>query len=440
MKKSNFYTITFGLLALVGITCAVVLSCITPMYSESSSDMYKIQLSNHYQQAMYNVSECLDNMDSNMSKLVISDSPSMQASLVIKLEGEADAANIALGALPINTSDTMNKATKFVNQTSGYAKSLSKRLANGDKLSANDKQTIKSLQLVSQKLAKSLNDLLSKAEYIDTIDLLTYDVSTGVDFDMIVKFDEGTFDYPKMIYDGPFSDGMEKNVDSKGAKLSKEQAQEKLSQLLDFKDMKSTYIATVTNGIQVYVFDVTKGDQKLRVDITSDGRIAQINGHCGKSGRTISKQRAIEISQNFANKLGYDVSAVWVSKTIDDCIYVNLCPVENNVIMYPDLIKTCVDDNGDIVSFEAYSYLSSHKQRDVNRTLNANAGVSKLDPSFELKNSSVAMVPINDKEILCYEYEVKLNGKQFFVYLDVDTLDEIQILQIISGSEGYTVI
>lgn len=440
MKKSSFYTITFGLLAFFGIGCAIAFNfMLAEERSSSSGDMYKIQLSNHYQQAMYNVSESFDNMDSNLSKILVSDSPSVQAGLIAKLEGESDAANIALCALPINTSDTMIKATKFVNQTSGYAKSLSAKLASGSKLTYNDKETIKSLKSVAHKLSDALNDLLSKAESMDTMELLTGDISSGVDFDVIVTFDEGTFDYPKMIYDGPFSDSMEKDVKSTSGKITKEQASDILNELWsEHKDLKVTYVNTITNNIEVYVFDVSYSNQMLRVDITNDGRVAQINGYNDNSKVKISRQDAISSCEAFAAKLGYNVKAVWVSKSIDSCIYVNLCPVVNDVIMYPDLIKMCVDDSG-IVSLEAYSYLSSHKERDVNRIFNVETGLSKLDDSFEVTKLNIAMVPINNKEILCYEYEVTAYGNQYFIYLDADTFEEVQILQIISGSEGYTV-
>ena len=50
------------------------------------------------------------------------------------------------------------------------------------------------------------------------------------------------------------------------------------------------------------------------------------------------------------------------------------------------------------------------------------------------------MIPESDKEILCYEFECADGKDEYFVYITVKTLEEENVLRVIRGTEGYTVI
>ena len=56
-----------------------------------------------------------------------------------------------------------------------------------------------------------------------------------------------------------------------------------------------------------------------------------------------------------------------------------------------------------------------------------------------MKNVNMALVPKNDDEILCFEFECEADGEQYFVFINADTLEETDIFKVIKGTEGYTV-
>ena len=161
---------------------------------------------------------------------------------------------------------------------------------------------------------------------------------------------------------------------------------------------------------------------------------------CGCKGKPNSKQSAIEVAEQFANKLGYDVKAVWVSKQNDGPTYVNLAPVVNDVIIYPDLVKVSVDDNG-VCGFEGFNYLANHKSRVFDKMARDDKNArQKLAEGMVVKNSNLALVQKNNAEVLCFEFECQMDDEQYFVYINADTLQEVDIFKVIKGSEGYTVI
>ena len=64
----------------------------------------------------------------------------------------------------------------------------------------------------------------------------------------------------------------------------------------------------------------------------------------------------------------------------------------------------------------------------------------KLADGMIVKNSNLALVSKNNEEILCFEFECEMDDEQYFVFINVDTLQEVDIFKVIKGSEGYTVI
>ena len=76
-------------------------------------------------------------------------------------------------------------------------------------------------------------------------------------------------------------------------------------------------------------------------------------------------EKAINTAENFAKKLGLDdMKCVW-SAASEEISYINLAPVIDDIILYPDLIKVKVDlKNNSLVGWEATSYAYNHTERD----------------------------------------------------------------------------
>ena len=103
------------------------------------------------------------------------------------------------------------------------------------------------------------------------------------------------------------------------------------------------------------------------------------------------------VCKNFANNIGFEnMESVWV-EVHENVAYINLAPVENGVIMYPDIVKVKVDlTSQEIIGFEAVNYAFNHVERNfefIISYLNAesieNVRTSSLNASiFILPNQS----------------------------------------------------
>ncbi|MDD4291718.1 MAG: germination protein YpeB [Clostridia bacterium] len=441
-------------LAIIATIIAVFLLAFTSAYmrnAQSEKDALTAQngtlanaLENTYRNNYYQLSDSVDNMEINLSKLIVSNGISTQGELLGKLQAEANVAGSSICQLPIKEVH-LHKTVKYINQVSDYSSTLVKKLTNGEAVTATDKENLNSLYSILLKLKSSIQTMGEDIKNVKFTDSLSID---NVDeFSVsLQEMEETIFDYPKLIYDGPFSDSAEKSgkIAIGGGEVSQDQAKKKLAGYM--KDMSVTSVEfnqKLTNkGIGVYVFNLKTEIGTLEAHITqTGGYLMQLNGYGYSEGSKVDAAYCLDKAESYANAIGYDVTPVWVSQTVDDYIYVNLCPVVNGIIIYPDLVKITLNVNGGaIVGVEGFSYLTNHTEnRNLSYISNTEKAVKLIDGSLKLLNTAIALIPKNDREILCYEFKCTDNKNQYFVYVDANKFTEVDILRVITGTEGYTV-
>lgn len=121
-------------------------------------------------------------------------------------------------------------------------------------------------------------------------------------------------------------------------------------------------------------------------------------------------------------------------------ITVNYAYNQNDVIVYPDLIKVKIAlDNGEVLGIEATKYLNSHKEkRELKEVkITKEQATELINPNFEIKAVNQAIIPTEWKtEIQCWEIKGNAQGNDFLVYINVDTGAEEDILMIIDTPNG----
>ncbi|MBQ9715786.1 MAG: germination protein YpeB [Clostridia bacterium] len=446
-------TVTFFLVALLVLCGGVIASFATKASFANEqnqqlkrqiddSKQYHIQLENCYEKAMFELADSLDNMQANLSKLHASNGRANQQLLLTKIVAEAETAESDAGSLPVDN-EWLKKTAEFANKTSDFCLSLQTKLAGGGVLAQNDRKTLKWLSTTSQTLANRVATISQRVgnDFLLADGVLQKGRIDGIDneFDEV---DKATFDYPQMIYDGPFSDSKKHKITVDLPRMTAGQVEQKIAkQLDDFGIKKVQYVGETKNKLDVYNFEVVFDDGgKGYLQASQNGGMICYMSSTGCKGRANSKQDAMDVARQFANKLGYQVEPVWVSKQNDGPTYVNLAPVVSGVIIYPDLVKVSVDDNG-VCGFEGLNYLANHKNRQFDKMSRDVAKAKQsLAQGMVVTNENMALVPKGDKEILCFEFECHMDGDQYFVYIDASTFDEVDIFKVVKGTEGYTVI
>lgn len=427
------FTIVFGILA---ITFSILYAIDMTQLERTS-----INLENVYQRTFYDLVESVNNTETKMSKLLASTDSNYSNQLLLEINDNLTNAENQLSYLPISMNG-IPETTKFINQLGGYTSTLAKNTKNGTKLTAEEKEKLRELYNSIYGIKVQLNKISNKINQ-------GYNISENAnpgkeDYNKFTqnmqKIKNNDQDYPTMIYDGPFSDST-CNKEIKGlnfAEISKQEAEKIANEI--FENAKVEYSNETNGKFQTYDFNVTENDIKLYVQITKQGgKLLTISSMNDKKTENISHEKAIEIAENFAKKLGIEnMKCVWTDKIQTD-VYLNLAPVINNVIIYPDLIKVKVDlDKGQIVGYEACAYYTNHIERNIeNATISQSTAQSKIDSKYTIESVKLALSPIEYKgEILTYEFKCKYQGSTYYIFINALTGEEENILKVIETQNG----
>jgi len=402
---------------------------------------YRIQLENVYEKSFFELADSIKNMQYALSKVHASNGRENQQTLLTQIVSQAETIESDIGCLPIDN-QCLQKTAEFANKTSDFCLYLQTKLANGHVLDKNDRKVLKELSHTSQVLAGRLSEMSDGigGKIMLTDGVLHEGKIEGIN-SSFEDINKNTFNYPEMIYDGPFSDAKKEVADINLPFVSKKQVQEKIEKTLSKQGVKEVvYTGEAKNRIDVYNFEVKTDKNQWFVQASQKGgMICFVSCACSETEGG-QKSSAMQMAKDFANLLGYEVEPIWVSKDEGGPTYVNLAPVINGIVIYPDIVKVAVDDNG-ICGFEGFNYIANHKDRKFDKMYrDETLAREKLSEGIEIKNSNLALIPKNQQEILCFEFECMMDDEQYFVYINVDTLKEEDIFKVVEGTEGYTVI
>lgn len=444
-KREKSRGIGGWLAAVISLGCAVlVLGGLLAFTVFTPMDEY-LAVSTREQQSFYELVGYVDALDVNLSKLVVSKDDENRQKLLGDVRVQSSLATESISSLAIKDEDKYY-TTKFINQINDFSKYLSEKLIDGEKLSSDDVETLKSMQEINSTLRLSLSELASQIDE-------NYDFQSlfeGKEGDIIIsKFKElesNAIDYPHMIYDGAFSDGTEaktaKFIDGLET-VSKAEAEEIFKKHFSNYGVKDVELTGETTGevIETYNFEATDEEGvTISAQITKKGgKLVEFNYFKDCSEDTISIEKCIEIADEFIEKVGYkSLKAVWTADS-GNVITINYASVLDGIICYPDLVKINVCRERGIVSgLEASSYIYNHVKRGEHKaTVSLFDAKQKVSSEIEVETSRLAIIPKGEgKEILAYEFTGTSGGSTYYVYIDATTGKETDIFKVIETTEG----
>lgn len=441
---------TRGFIAAI-VVLAVVAGVLTLGYIGNTVAMasYANQLENNYQRSVYELLNDVNNIESNLSKAVVSTGTTARQKLFNNIYTQCTQANEDLSRLPISH-QSIDQTTTFINQTGGFSYYIENKLKNNQSLSEDDNKSINDLHSMSVYIKQILNDFISKnnGRYNILADSKKQTDSKNNTFnDMFSDMQAEGVEYPTLIYDGPFSESQTKK-DIKGLvgeEVTQEDAQAKVEKIYEGKNIKNLKYLGETDGIfKTYNFTLTnEQNREIYVQITKKGGfVLTISSYAGSDKDELDLSTCEQKAEEFAQMLGIDVKAVWSTK-VTGMAYINLTPVVDDVIIYPDMIKVKVScSTGEVLGWEAQSYAYNHTDRTgLSATISESTARSKVSSLLTIETQKLTLIPVQyGNETLCYEYKCTLNDSTYYVYIDAKTGDEVQILKIIATTSGELLI
>ena len=122
-------------------------------------------------------------------------------------------------------------------------------------------------------------------------------------------------------------------------------------------------------------------------------------------------------------------------------ITINYAYEENDVIIYPDLIKVKVAlDNGEILGIEMTGYLNNHEKRNIDKSniISAEEAMKLSNENLKIKETRLAIIPTEfETEVFCWELKGTVENRDFLLYVNAKT-GKVEDILVIIKTEGGT--
>lgn len=403
------------------------------------------QVAGFYQQSFEGLVTDIESLKTKLDKLEAVNDNNQYSMLLLDVWRQTGNTESSIAALPVSYQSTSG-LTQFMNRTGDYCRYLSNKLAKGEALSADDLAQIKSLADTCGDITAKINELWQKgyASGLGTIsaDFLSQNTAGS-------NLDFSNQEYPRLIYDGPFSESTEnKQPEGLGAAVvSQADAQMIAAQFMGTDSNALSYGGDLNSIIACYGFTGTQNSVPFSIYITKQGgKVLWYMSHRDTGITALPTDERYEqlktIAQDYLRAKGYGETAASYAQFYGGMAIINLAPMQGDVVLYPDLIKVWVDiSKNDVVGLEANNYLMSHKPRQIPAPAITQADAqAKLNSNLEVTNSRLAIIPLDtNEEKLCWEFTGNVGERSYIVYINAQSGTEEDVLMIQDTNEGKLV-
>lgn len=422
--------------------CLAVLSGILTaelfMVSAANSQN-KRELENVYKSAVLSLNDSLDNLEVGMSKIMVARGAGENRELITDVYRHAETAAQGVSVLPLSFENS-TAVTKFFNQVGDWCKSFMRAIDDGLDVSAYRDQADEiydTARVLSEKFREIQAEITEKGAFasIGEDRLFAYDFEQT-----FADMAHNSVEYPALIYDGPFSDGKSYSFkaiehlapisDSDALSIAEEKFGIEEAQVYLTHNKTEVYVVTgKREGGDALVMLTQKGGFPLLFD-AYDGALAN------ESGREFSREEREQKAVEYMGKLGIkNLVPVWYNYN-DGVAVVNLAPEIDGVVYYTDLVKVKMTRGNVVSGFECSGYCAGSKTVSPSCAVNSSAVIAQISPKITVVNVRLAVIPIGEKQVFCYEVAGRYQGLDYFIYVDALSGKEVNILRVVDNKQG----
>ncbi|MBR5246781.1 MAG: germination protein YpeB [Clostridia bacterium] len=410
------------------------------------ANRYKQEAMITKQMALIALDENLNNISTNLEKTIYVTTPTMLSKLSAELWREASGAKANLSLLPTNEGMVGN-TYKFLSQIGEFVMALERKTATGETLTDEEREQLQNLYSFCNSLSENINKICLEIqngtysfEEVKSTLTLNSNIDTKTFADNIDDTEQALTDVPTLIYDGPFSDhlsqGKAKHLDGL-SNISKDEALEIAKKICVNEKDSLRYSHNEDGNIPCYVFQ----SDNCTVAITKQGGKPCYMLNSQFVGEVQLKDNdVIEKAKTYLEKIGYSNMKESYYFTEDGICTINFASKQNNIVMYPDLIKVSVSlENGEVLSFDATGYISNHTTRNnLSSKISLEQAKNTINNQLEILDTRLCFIPTEcETEQLCYEIHCKdKTSREFLIYIDCETGMEDNILVLLYSDDG----
>lgn len=437
------------MLSIIVVLFSIII--ILGIYTYKKQIEYRQASENSYNMAFYEVVDYVQNVEVYLAKSLITNSPASSAESLTNVWREANLALSYLAQLPIESHELENTA-KFLNQVSDYSYSLYTKNLKEEELTEEDMKNLKNLHEYSVELENTLNQLsadindgrISWGELTKKGTIAFAQQVSNISQDSFDNLEQTFHEYSGLIYDGAFSEHITKaeKVGLTGENIDEETAKNKATELFGNNNIKEVNSYGKSEGdITSYDFGISFNDNTSATVSISEkgGHIIYMDKNREVTAETISQEEADKKAKEFLESKGFKNMKETYYLKQSGIVTINYAYQQDNVIIYPDLIKVKVAlDNGEVLGIETTGYLNSHQERKIEEPkVTVEKAKESLNKDLTIESEELTIIPTEWKtEVLCWEFEGNIEGLDFIVYVNAETGKEEDILIVTNTPNG----
>ena len=444
IKEKHIWTISIILF---------VITICTTSYAYKINKDYNNVSNNTYNLAFYELIDYMSNVENYLAKSLVTNDAAHSAETLTYVWREANLAEVYLSQIPIQN-EGLSNTQKFLNQVSEYTYSLSRQCIQDKNLKQEELNKLKDLYNYSVDVNRTLNQLSLeinsgtlnwKELSIDGSSMFDTQIS-NMTIDGFGSIEENFKEYDGLIYDGAYSE----HITSKekkgltGEDINEEKAKEIAESFIGKDNIKETQNSGLSeNGtIKSYSFEITTNNNDIIAIAISQkgGHIVFMNHNRDIVEEKLSYDEAHNKAIEFLNSKGYiNMQKTYYLKEYG-IITINYAYEQNDVIIYPDLIKVKVAlDNGEILGIETTGYLNNHEKRNIdkNNIILKEEAIKLSNENLKIEKTRLAIIPTEfETEVFCWELKGTVENRDFLLYVNAKTGKVEDILVIIQTEDG----
>ena len=437
----NKKTITISIIILMLLAAVITLSVFVGIYAKDRVEKDR-DLDAFYQSAYYGLVGNFVDIENDLAKArVMTDSKILKEDLM-KIDVNCNLASQNLQVFYANN-DGMHNLMSYINQLGDYCRYLIRELDHGKSLTTTQVENLNKLWGVSKEYGKLLNSLQDYAKDGNSLAKLLGESNEEFE-DISSSINNGSIEYPSLIYDGPFSDGVLKR-EAKGVvgeEITPEQGKKFVEKYLVGYDIENIeYAQDNVNRIPSYLYAVKlKGGRQCSVQIAKKGGLLLlIDLFHEVEEPSLTIEQCQKVAEQYCESIGLkNMKAVWINNNKSN-VYINMCYEQDGIVNYPDMVKLKISlDTGEVIGYEGLNYAFNHTAREYEEPKiseeQAILNVSAILENIEIRLVTIPWNTVSEK--VAYEIVGELDGEKYFVYVDAYNGDELNVLRMIDSNQG----
>lgn len=445
MRGKKMQIAMYAVMALL-LIAVIIMAVFLGMYTSDRAN-YSNRLENTYAMAYYDLVESMASIENGLTKFGVISTKRLQEQQLEQVMLAAKTASHSVLTFA-NESNSTRPLEKFINQVFDYSGYLVRKIEDGDGVNDEEKKTVQEMASLTRDICKRLAQLGEKmTEDFSFVNTLGSDKDIFADMFDDLNGEQGVT-FPTLIYDGPFSDGVtdREPLGIHGDEITENEATT-LAVSVYLKGYEVDEVGVIAKNeyrIPAYLINATiKGEQERDVSLVISkrgGMLLDMDMYREVGEPELKVEEARVVAEQYLQSIGIkNMKAVWAN-VYGSQVYINLCYTDKEIVHYPDMIKLIVSlDTGEIMGYEGMNYAFNHTDRKLSKPKLSEEEIivdmaANFDDGFTCR---LALIPLTTMtERLTYEISGTINGERYFIYVDANTGDEVNILRVIDSSQG----